>query len=381
MSDAHHAAPAPLGGPMVTPTTVTLAILAAIAIVTLGIRFLYGMGAVSNISDGQTWGIWVVYDVMIGSAFACGGYVMAILVYIFNKGEYHPMVRPALLGSLFGYTLAGISAAVDLGRYWNFWHVFVPGYAQVNSVMLEVALCVSAYILVMWIEFAPALLEKFGLNVAKKKLSKVLFFFIALGVVLPTMHQSSLGSMLTVFGYHVHPLWQSPVISLLFLMTAVTSGFSVVIFESCLASSGFRRALEMDLLTRLSRLMVWTVAAYIIIRLADLATRGAFGFMFEPGLKALMFWIEMIAFIVPVFLLRDEKSRSQPARLFVAAVLLMTGAFLLRINAYIVGYSTGLGWSYFPSVPELMVTIGIIAIEILGYIVLVRYLPILPKEQ
>ncbi|HJV50054.1 MAG TPA: Ni/Fe-hydrogenase cytochrome b subunit [Noviherbaspirillum sp.] len=381
MSDAHHAAPAPLGGPMVTPTTVTLAILAAIAVVILGVRFLYGMGAVSNISDGQTWGIWVVYDVMIGSAFACGGYVMAILVYIFNKGEYHPMVRPALLGSLFGYTLAGLSAAIDLGRYWNFWHVFWPGYAQLNSVMLEVALCVSAYILVMWIEFAPALLEKFGLNVAKKKLSKVLFFFIALGVVLPSMHQSSLGAMLTVFGYHVHPLWQSPVISLLFLMTAVTTGFAVVIFESCLSSSGFRRALEMDLMTKLSRLMVWTVAAYIIIRLADLAMRGAFGFMFEPGLKALMFWIEMIAFIVPVFMLRDEKRRTQPAKLFVAAVLLMAGAFLLRINAYIVGYSTGLGWSYFPSVPELMVSIGIIAIEILGYIVLVRYLPILPQEE
>ncbi|HJV86647.1 MAG TPA: Ni/Fe-hydrogenase cytochrome b subunit [Noviherbaspirillum sp.] len=381
MSDAHHAAPAPVGGPMVTPTTVTLAILAAIAVVILGIRFLHGMGAVSNISDGQTWGIWVVYDVMIGSAFACGGYVMAILVYIFNKGEYHPMVRPALLGSLFGYTLAGISAAVDLGRYWNFWHVFVPGYAQVNSVMLEVALCVSAYIIVMWIEFAPALLEKFGLNVQKKKLSKVLFFFIALGVVLPTMHQSSLGSMLTVFGYHVHPLWQSPVISLLFLMTAVTSGFAVVFFEACLSSSGFQRPLEMHLLGKLSRLMVWVVAAFVVVRFVDLAMRGAIGFMFEPGVKALMFWIETLAFIAPLVMLRDEKRRSQPAKLFVAAVLLMTGAFLLRINAYIVGYSTGLGWSYFPSVPEIMVSIGIIAIEILGYIVLVRYLPILPQEE
>ncbi len=381
MSDQHHAAHAPLGGPMVTPTTVTLAILAAIAVVVLGIRFLYGMGAVSNISDGQTWGIWVVYDVMIGSAFACGGYVMAILVYIFNKGEYHPMVRPALLGSLFGYTLAGMSAAIDLGRYWNFWHVFWPGYAQLNSVMLEVALCVSAYIIVMWIEFAPALFEKFGLKVAKKKLSKVLFFFIALGVVLPTMHQSSLGSMLTVFGYHVHPLWQSPVISLLFLMTAVTCGFAVVIFEACLSSSGFQRPLEMHLLGKLSRLMVWVVAAYVVVRFVDLALRGALGFMFEPGVKTLMFWIETIAFIAPLVMLRDEKRRSQPAKLFVAAVLLMTGAFLLRINAYIVGYSTGVGWSYFPSVPELMGSIGIVAIEILGYIVLVRYLPILPQEE
>lgn len=381
MSDAHHAAPAPLGGPLVTPTTITLALLAALAVVILGVRFVYGMGAVTNISDGQTWGIWVVYDVMIGSALACGGYVIAALVYIFNKGEYHPMVRPALLASLFGYTLAGISAAIDLGRYWNFWHVFWPGYAQLNSVMLEVALCVSTYILVMWIEFAPALLEKFGLHVAKKKLNKVLFFFIALGIVLPTMHQSSLGSMLIVLGYKVHPLWQTPIIPLLFLMTAVTTGFAVVIFECCLTSSGFNRMLELDLMSKLSRLMVWTVAAYVVIRFADLLLRGAVGGMFDSGLKSFMFWVEMTAFIVPLALLRNATMRNQPATLFVAAFSLMAGAFLLRINAYMVGYDSGAGWSYFPSVPEFMGSVGIIAIEILGYIVLVRYLPVLPEEE
>ncbi|HEY0845754.1 MAG TPA: Ni/Fe-hydrogenase cytochrome b subunit [Noviherbaspirillum sp.] len=380
MSDAHHA-PAPLGGPLVTPTTVTLAILVAIAVVILGFRFAYGMGAVSNISDGQTWGIWVVYDVMIGSALACGGYVMALLVYIFNKGEYHPLVRPALLASLFGYTLAGLSAAIDLGRYWNFWHVFWPGYAQVNSVMLEVALCVSAYIIVMWIEFAPALLEKFGMHVAKKKLEKVLFFFIALGIVLPTMHQSSLGSMLIVFGHHVDPLWQTQLIPLLFLMTAVTTGFAIVIFECCLSASGFQQPLEMHLLSKMSKLMMWTVLAYVVIRFADLLVRGAIGNMFVPGLKAFMFWIEMIAFIVPVALLWTESARNEPAKLFIAACCLMAGAFLLRVNAYFVGYETAPGWTYFPSVPEIMVTVGIIALEILGYILLVRTLPILPKEN
>lgn len=380
MSDAHHA-PAPLGGPLVTPTTVTLAILVAIAVVILGFRFVYGMGAVTNISDGQTWGIWVIYDVMVGSALACGGYVTALLVYIFNKGEYHPMVRPALLASLFGYTLAGLSAAVDLGRYWNFWHVFVPGYININSLMLEVALCVAAYIVVMWIEFAPAVLEKLGMNVARQKLEKVLFFFIALGIVLPTMHQSSLGTMLVVFGAHVHPLWQTNVIPLLFLMTAITTGFAVVVFESCLASSGFSRMLEMHLLHKLAKLMTGVVAAYVAVRIIDLVARGAIVTAFEPTLQAFMFWIEMAAYIAPVALLWKESARHEPARLFVAACCLMAGAFLLRVNAYFVGYSTGAGWTYFPSVPEIMVTVGIIALEILGYIVLVRLLPVLPKEH
>lgn len=380
MSNAQHAAPAPLGGPLVTTTTVTLAILVAIALAILGVRFASGIGAVTNINDGQAWGIWVVYDVMIGSAFACGGYTMALLVYIFNKGEYHPMVRPALLASLFGYTLAGVSVIFDLGRYWNFWHVFWPGYAQVNSVMFEVALCITAYIVVMWIEFAPAFLEKFGMHDVRRKLNKMLFFIIALGVLLPSMHQSSLGSMLVVFGNHVHPLWQTILSPLLYLMTAVSTGFAIVIFEACLSSSGFRRPLEMHLLARLSHLMVWLVGAYVAVRLGDLLVRGALGHAFEFNLKSVMFWIEMGLFIVPLVLLWQPAARRVPSRLFIAAFCLLAGGFLLRINGYLVGYETGAGWHYFPSVPEIMVSIGMIALEILGYIVLVRTLPILSKE-
>ena len=377
----HHPAPAPLGGKLVTPLTLILAALVAIAGVILLLRFVFGLGAVTNINDGYTWGIWVVYDVVIGSAFACGGYSVALLVYIFNKGEYHPLVRPALLASLFGYTLAGAGVMFDLGRYWNFWHIFWPGYAQTGSVMFEVAVCITAYIIVMWIEFSPAFLEKFGLTDIKKKLNKALFFFIALGILLPSMHQSSLGSLLVVFGYQVHPLWQTILLPLLYLMTAVTIGFAIVIFEACLSSSGFKRPLEMDILTKLSRLMTWMLAAYLAVRVVDLVVRGALGYMFELSVEAFWFWVEMALFITPMVLLAKPAQRMQPARLFVAAFCLMAAGFMLRINSFLVGYETGPGWHYFPSVPEIMVSIGMIALEILGYIVLVRYLPILPKEE
>lgn len=381
MSNASHPAPAPLGGPLVTPTTLILAALVAIAFIILAIRFFFGLGAVTNINDGYTWGIWVVYDVMIGSAFACGGYTIALLVYIFNKGEYHPMVRPALLASLFGYTLAGASVIFDLGRYWNVWHMFWPSYAQVNSVMFEVAVCITAYIIVMWIEFSPAFLEKFGFKDVKRKLNKVLFFIIALGVLLPSMHQSSLGSLLVVFGYQVHPLWQTILLPLLYLMTAVLIGFAIVIFEACLSSSGFKRPLELHLLGKLSRLMIWVLAVYLAVRLVDLAVRGALGSMFEASIEAVMFWIEMALFIAPLAILAQPAARRNPTKLFVAAVCLMLAGFLLRINSYLVGYETGPGWHYYPSVPEIMVSIGMIALEVLGYIVLVRYLPILSKVE
>jgi len=381
MSTNNHHAPAPLGGKLVTPVTIILAILSAIAVAILLVRFVYGLGAVTNISDGYPWGIWVVYDVMIGSAFACGGYAVALLVYILNKGEYHPLVRPALLGSLFGYTLAGASVIFDLGRYWNTWHIFWPGYAQINSVMFEVAVCITIYIMVMWIEFSPAFLDKLGQGGLKKKVEKYMFVFIGLGVLLPSMHQSSLGSLLVVMGSQINPLWQTVVIPLHFLLTAITVGYAIVVFESCLSSSGFKRSLELSLISRLSKVMWIMVLAYLAVRFVDIIVRGAAGYMFHMSFETLMFWIEMACFIAPAVILAKSANRKNPGKLFTSAVLLMLGTFLLRINAFLVGYDTGAGWHYFPSIPEMMVTIGVIAMEILGYIVLVRYLPILPKAE
>ena len=381
MADHSHA-PRPLGGSTFTPFTLLLGVLAAIAGVILVYRFINGLGAVTNLNDGYPWGIWIAYDVVVGSAFACGGYSMALLVYIFNKGQYHPLVRPALLASLFGYTLAGVSVIFDLGRWWNFWHIFWPGYAQVNSVMFEVAVCISAYIVVMWIEFSPAFLEKWGMKDVKQKLNKLLFFFIALGVLLPSMHQSSLGSLLVIFGQQIHPLWQSGwLLPVTYLLTAILLGFAVVIFEATLSSTGFKRQLETDVLAPLAKVMYLTLAAYVVLRVAEVLLRGALGTAFAATWQAFWFWVEMACFIVPLATLASENARRSASKLFVGAVLLMLGGFLLRINGFLVGYMTGEGWNYFPSLAELMVTVGIIAFEILAYIYIVRNYPVLPAAQ
>ena len=375
-----HEVPAPLGGKFWTPTTRICSALVALMLVVLVVRFVFGLGAVTNLSDGYPWGIWVVYDVVIGSAFACGGFSVAMLVYVFNRGEYHPMVRPALVASLFGYTLAGVGVIFDLGRYWNFWHIFWPGYSNPNSVMFEVASCISLYIVVMWIEFAPAAFEKWGIKGAAKKLEKWMFLILAFGTVLPMMHQSSLGTLLVVFGEQIHPLWQTKLLPLIYLMTAVTLGYAVVIFEACLSSSGFKRPMEMHILRRLSKVMVGLLVAYLAIRFGDLAVRGALGAMFEPRIEAFMFWLETLAFAAPLALIARADDRDNPQRLFLSAVSLMLAGFLLRINSFLVGYETGAGWTYFPSVPEMLVTFGIIALEVLLFLAFVRYFPILPRD-
>ena len=378
---AHEHAPAPLGGPLVTPITVTLAAVSVAAFAILVARMFLGLGAVTNISDGYPWGIWIVYDLFVGTAFACGGYTMALLAYIFNKGEYHPLVRPALLASVFGYTLAGVSLFVDLGRWWNFWHILAPQYVQPNSVMFELAVCVSAYILVMWIEFAPAFLDKIGLAVVRKKLSKVLFVFIALGVLLPTMHQSSMGSMLVVFGNQIHPLWQSGwLMPLLYLITASLLGFCAVIFEATLSAVGFKRHLETPVIGRVCDVLWLVVVFYLLLRVADLIWRGAIVTAFALDTQAFWFWIEMALFVVPAVMLAPKAARRHPGKLFLGAVLLMLGGMVQRVNAFLVGYMTGDGWNYFPSFTELVVTLGLISFEILAYIVISRRFPVHQAE-
>lgn len=385
MANNRHAVSAPLGGSLVNAVTLTCGVLIALMVAVLAVRFLFGLGAVTGLNDGYPWGIWVVVDVIIGSAFACGGFSVAMLVYIFNRGEYHPLVRPALLASLFGYTLAAAGVIFDLGRWWNVWNMFWPGSINPNSVMFEVAVCITLYVIVMWIEFSPVVFEQLGKQDARNKVGKAMFFFIALGTVLPMMHQSSLGTLLVVMGVQIHPLWQTPVLPLLYLLTAITMGYAVVLFESCLASSAERRKIEMHMLTPLAKVMLGFLAVYLVVRIGDIVVRGALPKAFVPSVEALMFWLEMACFIAPLILIGAESNRRNPARLFLAGVLLMLGGALLRLNGFLIGYETNVdgagGFTYFPTLAEILVTAGMFAVEVLGYIIITRRFPVLPRED
>lgn len=369
---------------LITLPTFILAVISFIAVVILAKRFIYGLGAVTNLNDGYPWGIWVVYDVVVGTGLACGGYAMALVVYIANKGKYHPLVRPALLASLFGYTLGGISAFIDMGRYWNFYNMFLPSQMNLNSVMLEVGLCVTAYCTVLFIEFAPTFLERFKKYNLKAKLDKVLFIFIAVGVLLPTMHQSSLGSLLIAMGYKVDPLWQSLHLMPLFaILTAMAMGFSIVIFEASLVTVGFRRHSETHLLKGLGKVVQALLAVFLILRFSDLVMRDALLGAFAGNLKSNMFLLEIALFIIPLLILSIDKYRNKGSYLFIAGFTMLCAGALYRFNAFLIGWTPNANDTmvYFPSSQELLVSIGIIAMEILGYILFVKLLPVLPDEE
>lgn len=367
----------PLRRSLITPTTLVLVALVIIAFYFLGVRFLYGLGAVANINSGYPWGIWVVVDVIIGTAFGCGGFAMALLVYIFNRGQYHPLMRPALLSGLFGYTLGGFAVIFDLGRYWHAYNLLVPWYIQPNSVMLEVALCVMAYVVVLWIEFAPAFLERLGLTSIKRVLDRWMFVFAALGVLLPTMHQSSLGSMLLVMGYKLSPLWFTLWLPALFVISALAMGYAVVMFEATVVSKTFSLPSEHALISKLSLVVGWITVGWLILRWVDLFARDAVPLAFVASISVFLFWVENALFLLAALVFITPAGRASPRASLLAAVALLVGGSLYRLDAYLVGYQPVTNWSYFPSVPELMVSIGVVSLEILLYLVFIKTLPVL----
>ena len=378
----------PLGGPILTRPLKVLLAIGGIAMLLIAYRFWAGIGPVSALSDGYPWGIWIAFDVVTGTALACGGYAMALLVYLLNKGRYHPLVRPAVLTSALGYTMAGVSLVVDTGRPWNFWKVPIFFWEwNFNSALLEVALCIMAYVFVLWIELAPALLERGKtsgwplLRSVSTKLLRILdrlaIWILALGMLLPSMHQSSLGTLMLLAGHKLDPMWSTPILPLLFLVSVVAMGYAAVIFESALAARFFGREPETKMLSAVSRCMVPVLALYLVLRIGDLAVRGQIGRAFTSGGLSFMLLLELVLFAVPlVMLLRRDRLRDL-GYLFRAALLMISAGGLYRFDTFLVAFDPGPGWAYFPSIAEMTITIGFIVFEIAIYVVLVKTFPIL----
>lgn len=379
---------APVGGPLWTrPFRVLFGIFVFCAIF-FAYRFLGGLGASTALNDGYPWGIWIAFDVVVGTALGCGGYAVALLVYVLNKGEYHPVVRPALLTSALGYTMASISIHFDVGRPWLLWRIPVFSWHwNLNSALLEVALCVMTYVAVLWIELSPALMEKWreGPEGFLKRTSdkaypvvqKLLPWIIALGLLLPTMHQSSLGTVMLLTGPKLHPLWNTPFLPLLFLVSCLGMGYAVVVFESALASAILGRHRETEMLGKMAWVMVPVLSVFLLLRFADLAVRGKLSALGTLDLYSGMFLLETVLFLAPVLMLLSEKARRDAGNVFRAAMLMIVAGSLYRFDTYLVAFRPGSRFSYFPSFSEVMVTLGIVALEVILYVVLVKYFPIL----
>jgi Ni/Fe-hydrogenase subunit HybB-like protein len=378
----------PVGGKLVTPVFRVLVFLWALATAVLIVRWARGLGAVTALNDGYPWGLWIAVDVAAGTGLASGGYALALLVFVFNRGRYHPLVRPALVTSFLGYTAAATATVFDVGRYWNLWRVpLAPWDWNLGSILLQVALCELLYVAVLAVEIAPAFLERWRdgrderlARFARRVLpgyERALPFVIALGLVLPVMHQTGLGALLLVAKTKVHPLWYTPFLPLLFLLTSLAMGYAIVCLEAAFSSIAFRRRIEGRLLGSLGTAVSAALLAFVAIRLAALMASEDLALTVKWGGLSFAFWGETLLCLVAAALFLRREVRENLGLTLQAAFLALAGTTLHRLDVFLVAFDPGAGWRYFPSVGEVVVTLGLVATETMIYLVLVRKLPVL----
>ncbi|PJA54145.1 MAG: Ni/Fe-hydrogenase cytochrome b subunit [Candidatus Marinimicrobia bacterium CG_4_9_14_3_um_filter_48_9] len=395
-----HAMAAPLKHKYFTPGVWFLTALFGSALLIALVRFIFGLGLVTNLNNGYPWGIWIAIDVASGVALAAGGFTSAFLIHIIHKEKFEALSRPALLTAMLGYTFVVIGLLVDLGRYYNVWHPLLPVMWQGNSALFEVGMCVMTYITVLYIEFIPIVAEEYrnrvNLPILKflnrplgrllafldSKMGKFMFIFVILGVVLSFMHQSSLGALMVLVKTKMHPLWWSPVLALEFLLSAIAVGFPMIIVESLAASRSFKMKPEMSILTPFARYVPILLGIYLATRFADLTIREVWHYV--DGSLESRFFVAEIFFggLLPFFMLLSEKIRRSPKWLFIAALLVVLGVVFNRINVYLVAFKPlYVSARYFPTIWEILVTLGFVAGLILVYRFIVIHLPVIHARR
>jgi Ni/Fe-hydrogenase subunit HybB-like protein len=359
---------------------IVFVVLMAAGIYATFVRFTRGLGQTTNLSDQFPWGIWVGFDVLCGVMLAAGGFTLTAAVHIFNLKRLQPIVRPTVLTAFLGYLLVSVALMFDLGRPYRIWHPLIM--RNPHSVMFEVAYCVMLYTTVLALEFSPIVLERFHLHKAMKIIHGAVIPLVIGGVLLSTLHQSSLGSLYLIMPEKLHPFWYSPLLPVFFFVSAIAVGLAMTIFESSLSSKYFGRELEIGILRELGRVLVVVLCVYAVLRFEDLFHRGVLGKMLQPSYEMTLFWLELaLALIVPLILLSMRKVRNSANGLYVAAVLVLLGFITNRLNVSITGLESSAGVHYIPRWTELAITVAITASGFAVFSLAVKYLPIFPVSE
>ena len=365
-------------------------------------RIFAGLGAVTNLNDQYPLGLWIGVDVASGVALAAGGFTTGALAYIFHREHFHAVIRPALLTAMLGYTFVVIGLIFDIGRWYNIWHPALPMMWQGNSVLFEVAMCVMIYLTVLYIEFLPIVTERFigKVNLPGRfskfnnfldqllrfldfTLGKTMFLFIIAGVVLSCLHQSSLGTLMVIAPYKLHPLYWSYLSPLFFLASAIAVGYPMVIFESIIASKSFGRKPEMNVLTPLAKFIPYFLGIYIALKIGDMLYRGTYIYLLDGSTASLIFWVEFgLLTVVPFVLFLSPEVRKSSQWLFAGALMYIVGVVLTRCAVFFIAYQPPYAeTTYFPAWGEFGLTVGLIAALMLAYRALVTIFPVLPAPE
>jgi formate dehydrogenase iron-sulfur subunit len=391
-------------------------------------RFLFGLGSTTNLNDSYPWGFWIGFDILTGIALAAGGFTLTAAIYIWGNKKYHPLARPAILTALLGYIFFVIALFIDLGRGLVMWRMFLPWNWQHESVMFEVGWCVATYSTILVFEFLPSILERFKrqdlMRLWERFTPMVVIVLITLftyamtssvrwaaaifaitglfellqtigavprsrpvpillimaGVLLSCLHQSSLGSLFLIVPHKLNALWHTPLLPIEFLLSAIMVGPAMVVFEGIVSARIFRREPELELLSGLAKAIPILIAIYLVVRVVDVAVRGAVFTAFTLSPQAVMFWAELaIGSALPLALLATPEVAHTERGLFWGSLLTVAGVFIHRLNVSVIGIQAHTWQSYSPAISEYLISLGVVSAGLLSFRFIVRNFPVYEK--
>jgi len=342
------------------------------------LRVFYGLGGSTNLSDRFPWGLWIAFDILCGVGLAAGGFTLVAIVHIFNIERYKPILRPAILTAFLGYMLVVVALLFDLGRPDRLWHPLVMW--NPHSVMFEVAWCVTLYTTVLFLEFIPIVFEKFGWHKPLEWIHSISVPLMIAGVLLSTLHQSSLGSLFLIVPEKMYPLWYSPTLPAMFYLSAIGVGLAMTIFESWHSSRAFGRALELSLLASMGRVLAVLMSVYLWLRFVDLARRDVLGLLMRNRMETWLFFLEIALMAVPTVLLFQKSIRMRPGALYACAVMLVFGFIANRLNVGVTALEAGSGVHYVPKWSEVAVTLSIVAVGFAIFRAVAQYFPVFEAQ-
>jgi Ni/Fe-hydrogenase subunit HybB-like protein len=377
--------------PAITPTVLFFAALAATGLILALVRFVSPLGQLSGMNDAYAWGIWKTFNVLTLTALGSGPLAVGMAAWVFNRHKLHVVMRTALVSGFLFYATGLIALGFDVGRAWNFWNILLPWRWNAGSAMLEVSVCMPLYCgIFLAFENLPLVLERFyykGSQTTKERLRRaaptlrrIYPFMITGAYILPLMHQSSLGGLLLLAGDKIHPLWQTPFLPLLYLLAAGVAGLGFVTFLLLSACLRHRRLLDLGVLGELGNLLSIMCFVFLAVRFGDLVWRGQLAAAFAFDKMSAMFFLETTLFLIPAIVLRNRSARETPRTLLNVAAVACLAGMLYRFIPTTIAFNPAVNSTYFPAVPELLMTIGYISLGIVGFRLAVKYFAILPGE-
>jgi Ni/Fe-hydrogenase subunit HybB-like protein len=372
------------GRSLLTPINVIAGIIVIMGLFITVMRFTRGLGAVTNLSDYNPWGIWIGFDLLVGVALAAGGFVTSAAVYIFGMKKYHSAVRPAILTGFLGYAMVVVALNYDVGRPWRLPFPFIVQQGT-TSLLFEVAACVALYLTVLFVEFSPAALEWLGLKRARNIIIRLTLLLTIFGVVLSTLHQSSLGALFLIAPSKLHPLWYSPYLPVYFFISSIIAGLSMVIFESTLSHRYFKDKMDAAHLAEkdevalgFGKAAALVLAGYFIVKVIGVSQGN--GWHLLATSYGAWFLLEMLGFVALPCFLYAVGVREKNLRLIKwTAAWTVLGIIVNRLNVGLIAFNWQLPSAerYFPHWMEIGISVFLVTVGLIAFRFIVTRMPIM----